>query len=174
MDLGAAAIAGALEKAHLDPAHVSVTSAKGFTEVAVPGGMHEFTAGHPDLPWVSERVDLPEGMRVTGVEVVSLATQPLRDGVLIAAAPSTQPGAGPGDRSTPDAKAYAAQGFVPAQVAALGFGLSVAISFLYYGIMRATQALGHNGALHPYVAAWSADVLFGVIAVTMLVQAQRR
>ena len=60
------------------------------------------------------------------------------------------------------------------QGAALGFGLSVAISFLYYGIMRATQALGHNGALHPYVAAWSADVLFGVIAVTMLVQAQRR
>ena len=60
------------------------------------------------------------------------------------------------------------------QGAALGFGLSIAISFLYYGIMRASQALGHNGALSPYVAAWAADVIFGTIAVIMLWQAQRR
>ena len=60
------------------------------------------------------------------------------------------------------------------QSAALGFGLSVVISFLYYGIMRAGQALGHNGALPPYVAAWIADVLFGSVAGIMLVQAQRR
>lgn len=60
------------------------------------------------------------------------------------------------------------------QGAALGFGLSVAISFLYYGIMRAGQALGHNGALPPYVAAWSADVLFGAVALIMLADAQRR
>jgi lipopolysaccharide export system permease protein len=60
------------------------------------------------------------------------------------------------------------------QSAALGFGLSVAISFLYYGIMRAGQALGHNGALPPYVAAWSADVLFGAIGLVMMAQAQRR
>ena len=58
--------------------------------------------------------------------------------------------------------------------AALGFGLAVAISFLYYGIMRAGQALGHNGALPPYVAAWFADVLFGSVAIWMTVQAQRR
>jgi lipopolysaccharide export system permease protein len=60
------------------------------------------------------------------------------------------------------------------QGAALGFGLSVAISFLYYGILRAGQALGHNGALPPYVAAWGADVLFGTVATVMLAQAQRR
>ena len=60
------------------------------------------------------------------------------------------------------------------QGAALGFGLSVAISFLYYGIMRTGQALGHNGALPPYVAAWAADVLFGSIALVMMAQAQRR
>jgi len=57
---------------------------------------------------------------------------------------------------------------------ALSFGLSVGISFLYYGIMRAGQALGHNGALPPYVAAWSADLLFGMVALTMLARAQRR
>ena len=60
------------------------------------------------------------------------------------------------------------------QGAALGFGLSVANSFLYYGIMRTGQALGHNGALPPYVAAWSADVMFGAVALIMLGQAQRR
>ena len=60
------------------------------------------------------------------------------------------------------------------QSAALGFGLAVAISFLYYGLMRAGQALGHNGALPPYVAAWSADAIFGSFAIWMTVQAQRR
>ncbi|MFM8558956.1 MAG: LptF/LptG family permease, partial [bacterium] len=60
------------------------------------------------------------------------------------------------------------------QGAALGFGLSIAISFLYYGVMRAMQALGHNGALPPYVAAWAADVVFGTVGLVMLSQAQRR
>jgi lipopolysaccharide export system permease protein len=60
------------------------------------------------------------------------------------------------------------------QSAALGFGLSVAIAFVYYGVMRAGQALGHYGALPPYVAAWLGDSLFGAIGVTMILQAQRR
>ena len=60
------------------------------------------------------------------------------------------------------------------QSAALGFGLSIAISFVYYAFMRAGQALGHNGALPPYVAAWLGDIVFGVIALVMIVQAQRR
>jgi len=60
------------------------------------------------------------------------------------------------------------------QSAALGFGLSVAISFVYYGVMRAGQALGHNGSLPPYVAAWMGDFIFGGIGLTMMIQAQRR
>ncbi len=59
------------------------------------------------------------------------------------------------------------------QSAALGFGLSVAIAFVYYGVMRAGQALGHNGALAPYVAAWMGDVLFGAIGLVMMRLAQR-
>jgi lipopolysaccharide export system permease protein len=59
------------------------------------------------------------------------------------------------------------------QSAAMGFGLSVAISFIYYGVMRAGQALGHNGALSPYVAAWMGDAIFGMIGLVMLRQAQR-
>jgi lipopolysaccharide export system permease protein len=60
------------------------------------------------------------------------------------------------------------------QSAALWFGLSVAISFLYYAFMRTGQALGHNGALAPYLAAWLGDLVFGVVATVMLTQAQRR
>ena len=60
------------------------------------------------------------------------------------------------------------------QSAALGFGLSVAISFIYYGLMRTGQALGHNGALPPYLAAWIGDMVFGVVGVMMMIQAQRR
>ena len=60
------------------------------------------------------------------------------------------------------------------QSAALGFGLSVAISFMYYAFMRTGQALGHNGALPPYLAAWLGDLVFGSIGLVTLVQAQRR
>jgi lipopolysaccharide export system permease protein len=59
------------------------------------------------------------------------------------------------------------------QSAAVGFGLSVAISFVYYAFMRTGQALGHNGALPPYIAAWLGDIVFGAIGATMLAQAQR-
>ncbi len=59
------------------------------------------------------------------------------------------------------------------QSAALGFGLSVAISFLYYALMRTGQALGHNGALPPYLAAWMADLVFGAIGIIMLRGAQK-
>ena len=60
------------------------------------------------------------------------------------------------------------------QSAAVGFGLSVAISFLYYGFMRTGQALGHTGALPPYAAAWIGDAVFGIVALVMLYRAQRR
>ena len=58
--------------------------------------------------------------------------------------------------------------------AALGFGLSVAIAFVYFAFMRTGQALGHNGALPPYLAAWLGDLVFGAVGLTMMVQAQRR
>jgi len=58
--------------------------------------------------------------------------------------------------------------------AALGFGLSVTIAFIYYAFMRAGQALGHNGALPPYLAAWLGDLVFGVVGLVMMAQAQRR
>ncbi len=60
------------------------------------------------------------------------------------------------------------------QSAALGFGLSIAIAFVYYAFMRAGQAFGHSGVLPPYVAAWLGDVVFGSVGFTMMARAQRR
>ena len=59
------------------------------------------------------------------------------------------------------------------QSAALGFGLTLAVAFLYYSIMRAGQALGHSGALPPYVAAWMGDAVFGTAGLIMMRGAQR-
>jgi lipopolysaccharide export system permease protein len=58
--------------------------------------------------------------------------------------------------------------------AALGFGISVSTAFFYVGLMRAGQALGQSGSLPPVLAAWFANGLLGIVALTLLVQAQRR
>jgi lipopolysaccharide export system permease protein len=56
---------------------------------------------------------------------------------------------------------------------AVGFGLSLLISFIYYCGLRAGQALGHGGALPPVVAAWIANLLFGGVALVLFLRAQR-
>jgi len=56
---------------------------------------------------------------------------------------------------------------------ALGFGLSLVISFVYYSLIRAGQALGHGGALPPVLAAWISNLIFGALALTLLARAQR-
>ncbi|MEK7331583.1 MAG: LptF/LptG family permease [Candidatus Eisenbacteria bacterium] len=58
--------------------------------------------------------------------------------------------------------------------AALGFGLAVTISFAYYAFMQSGKALGHNGALPPYLAAWLGDIVFGAVGSVMMFRAQRR
>ncbi len=56
---------------------------------------------------------------------------------------------------------------------ALGFGLSLFISFTYYGFIKTGQALGHSGALPPFVAAWMGNVFFGGLGVFLLLKARR-
>lgn len=104
----------------LDPARVTLASSNGFTLVEAQGGTHEYSAGRPDLPWIAERIDLPAGMKVTGVEVVAVTTELLRDGVRIPAALSARPGAMVGERSAPDQRFFAAGTFQPEQLVALG------------------------------------------------------
>ena len=47
----------------LDPGRVRIESASGLLQVSVPGSAREFRSGRPDLPWVSERIELPVGVR---------------------------------------------------------------------------------------------------------------
>jgi lipopolysaccharide export system permease protein len=56
---------------------------------------------------------------------------------------------------------------------ALGFGLSLLISFTYYGFIKTGQALGHSGTLPPFVAAWMGNVFFGGLGVFLLFKARR-
>ncbi|MBN1560594.1 LPS export ABC transporter permease LptG [candidate division KSB1 bacterium] len=57
--------------------------------------------------------------------------------------------------------------------AAKGFGISLAVTFVYFGILKTTQAMGHNGKIEPLLAAWFANVVFGVIGVFVLIRAKK-
>ncbi len=104
----------------LDPAHVHVTSRDGFAQVEAAGAMREFRAGRPDLPWISQRVDLPDGMRVVSVEVVDQAFEPLARGVRLAPAMVARPGLGPVERTAPDPQYFGASAPQPEQLVVLG------------------------------------------------------
>ena len=53
---------------------------------------------------------------------------------------------------------------------AFGFGISLGICFIYYGTIRTAQALGWNGVLPPFVAAWISNAIFGALGVVLLVK----
>ncbi|MDW7681345.1 MAG: LptF/LptG family permease, partial [bacterium] len=44
---------------------------------------------------------------------------------------------------------------------AVSFGVSLFICFLYFGFIKVGQSLGHNGSLHPLLAAWIGNIVFG-------------
>lgn len=52
--------------------------------------------------------------------------------------------------------------------AALSFGLSLLICFLFWGIIQIGRALGHNGTLPPFFAAWLPNIVFGLIGIIIL------
>jgi lipopolysaccharide export system permease protein len=56
---------------------------------------------------------------------------------------------------------------------ALGFGLSLLISFVYYALIRAGQALGHGGTLPPALAAWMANIIFGLVGLILMMRTHR-
>ncbi len=56
---------------------------------------------------------------------------------------------------------------------ALSFGLSIAISFAFFGTVRACQALGHHETLPPAVAAWIPDILFLVAGAWILIKVRK-
>ena len=86
---------------------------KGVAVRMAGDAMREFRPGQPDLPMVSESVEIPNGMRVASVDVVGIDSQLWRTGVRVAPAVVVKPGITPEERTAPDPVAYARAGFQP-------------------------------------------------------------
>lgn len=57
--------------------------------------------------------------------------------------------------------------------AATGFGISLAICFIYFGIVKTAQTMGHNGHLPPMLAAWIGNIVFAVGGVFVIWKAPK-
>ena len=57
--------------------------------------------------------------------------------------------------------------------AALGFAMSIGICFTYWGMLRISQAFGHAGSLSPDLAAWGPNLLFGAVALGLILRAPK-
>ena len=55
----------------------------------------------------------------------------------------------------------------------MGFGISVIIIFIYYGVMTLTQALGNGGVIPPIIAAFIPDALGLVMGIYLNYRASR-
>ena len=116
----------------IDPNSLTLSADGDRTVVHARRAGAETRAGRPDVPWISERVVLPDGQRVSGIEVTSVETAPLLDHALLASAIRSQPGLGPIERTEPDPAYFAAPGYQPAALVELGMqgyqaGQSVAL-----------------------------------------------
>ncbi|GAC1310523.1 MAG: LptF/LptG family permease [Vulcanimicrobiaceae bacterium] len=56
---------------------------------------------------------------------------------------------------------------------ALGIALSVLLLFVYYIMMSAFSALGKNGAMDPYLAAWTPNLIMGLAGAIMFRRVER-
>jgi len=59
------------------------------------------------------------------------------------------------------------------QSVASGFGVTLVVSFMYYGVLRVGQTLGHNGVLPPLLAAQLGNIIFLIIGLPLLIRANR-
>lgn len=49
--------------------------------------------------------------------------------------------------------------------AALHFGISLIVSFIYLGFVKISQVFGYNGDVNPILTAWSANIMFLVVSL---------
>lgn len=57
--------------------------------------------------------------------------------------------------------------------AAMGFGISLAICFLYFGLVKTGQTMGHNGSFSPWLGAWLGNFVFACAGVFTLVKTRK-
>ena len=53
------------------------------------------------------------------------------------------------------------------------FGLGILICFVFYSCVKAGQALGWNNVLAPWVGAWVANIVFGILSLLLLWRAHK-
>jgi len=54
--------------------------------------------------------------------------------------------------------------------AALQFGISILIAFVYLGFVKVSQTFGYNGEIGPVFTAWLANIIFTIIAILNLLR----
>lgn len=52
----------------------------------------------------------------------------------------------------------------------LGFGLSLLVCFVYFGMMQVGKILGYNGILDATLAAWAGNIVFGIIGIGLVLR----
>ncbi|RME02103.1 MAG: LPS export ABC transporter permease LptG [Calditrichaeota bacterium] len=53
---------------------------------------------------------------------------------------------------------------------ALGVAMSIMACFIYFGAVKIGQTLGQMGTLHPLVAAWLGNIIFGLASIWLLIK----
>jgi lipopolysaccharide export system permease protein len=56
---------------------------------------------------------------------------------------------------------------------AIGLGLSVAMAFIYWGLIQSFRAYGVAGVMNPLVALWFPNILFAVIGIVLMLKVPR-
>jgi lipopolysaccharide export system permease protein len=56
---------------------------------------------------------------------------------------------------------------------AIGFAVSLFISFVYYTLIRMGQSFGYSEKLPPLLAAWSTNILFAILGTILLIKAKK-
>jgi lipopolysaccharide export system permease protein len=56
---------------------------------------------------------------------------------------------------------------------AIGVGLGLSLTFVYYGFIRVGQTLGDNAVLPPVLAAWLGNIFFGVCGIILIARAEK-
>lgn len=54
-----------------------------------------------------------------------------------------------------------------------GFGLSIFISFIYWGTMAVGRSLGRSEILSPFLAAWIANFIYGFLGIYLLIKVKK-
>ena len=117
----------------------------GTTQVGMSAATRDYTPGRPDLPLVGERIELPVGLRLAGVEVLGLETASLARSVRMPGAQLLRPDSDVVERTAPDPAIFARPGFypeVPVQVGAQGFERGRNIAHVVVSPVRWDPATG--------------------------------